>query len=99
MVDAKDLVLFENAEQRLIERARGRQIGAERLLDNDAAPGAVVLARQTGVAEVTTDRREACRRRRQIKEPISSGSALFLNAGQFLADLFVSCFVVRLALT
>ena len=98
MVDAKDLVLFEDAEQLLIERARRGEIGAERLLDDDAPPGAVFLARQAGFAEMTADRRKAGGRRRQIEQPIALGAALALDALKLVADFSISLVVVGIAL-
>ena len=98
MVDAENLVFFENAEQLLIERARGGEIGAERLLDDDAPPGAVVFARQAGFAEMAADRGKARRRRRQIKQPVAFRAALALDAGKLLADLLVGRVVVGIAL-
>ena len=37
MVDAEDLVLVDDLEDLLVERACGVEVGAERLLDDDAA--------------------------------------------------------------
>ena len=98
MVDAENLILLENAEKLLIERPRGSEIGAERLLDDDAPPGAVVLPRQAGLAEMAADRREARRRRCQIEQPIALGAALALDAGKLLPKLLVSRLVVGIAL-
>ena len=44
MIDAENLILFEDAEQFLVERLRRGEIGAERLFDDDAPPGAVLFA-------------------------------------------------------
>ena len=49
-------------------------------------------------SEMTADRGEAGRRRRQIKQPVALGSALALDAGKLLADLLVGRFVVGIAL-
>ena len=98
MIDAKDLVLFEDAKELLVERTRRREIGAERLFDDDAPPGAVLLARQPGLAEMCSDRREAGRRRRQIKQAIAFRRALALDAVEFLADFLIGRFVIRVAL-
>jgi len=78
VIDAEDLVFVENAEELLIERMRARKVGAERLFDDDAPPRAVtraigaVLPRQAGLAEMTADRREACRRCGEIKQAIAA---------------------------
>src|SRR5271163_2795415 len=98
MVNAEYLVLVENTEQLFIERARRCQIGAERLLDDNAPPNAVFLARQSGLAEMNADRRETGRWRGEIKQSIALGSALALDASQFFPDFFVSGFVIGLAL-
>src|ERR1700722_11830078 len=73
VIDAENLILFEDAEQRPIERLRRGEIGAEWLLDDDPAPRGAVFARQAGLAEVDADRRKGGRWRRQIKQAISLG--------------------------
>ena len=67
VVDAENLILAENAEQLSIELPRRGEVGAERLLDDDAPPGAVGLARQPQLAEMAADRRKTGRRRCQIE--------------------------------
>ena len=51
VVDPVDLALGEHGEDFAIERLRRFQIGAERLLDDDAPPASIVFARQPGFAE------------------------------------------------
>ena len=99
MIDAKNLILFEDAEQLLIERLRRGEIGAERLFDDDAPPGAVVFARQTGLAEM------ACRsaRSRPAASPDRTGGCPWCCArasmrASSLADFFVGLRIVGLAL-
>jgi hypothetical protein len=46
MIDAINLMLFERSKQLAIEAVRRGEIGPERLLDDDAPPGAVPLARK-----------------------------------------------------
>src|SRR5260370_23666830 len=67
MIDAVDLVLIEQLEQLMIERARGSKIGAERLLDDDAPPGTVALACKARLREPDADGRKGGGRRRKIK--------------------------------
>src|SRR5580693_313028 len=76
MVDAKNLILAEDAEQLAIELPRRPKICAKRLFDDDAPPRAVGLASQARLAEVTADRRKPGRRRRQIEQTIAVGLAL-----------------------
>ena len=98
MIDAKNLILAENAEQFAIERPRRSEIGAERLFDDDASPCAVCLTRQPRLAEMAADRRKTGRRRGQIEQPVAVGLALALDAGELAADFFVSLRIVRIAL-
>jgi len=58
MVDAIDLVFFEQPEELSIERLRRGEIGAERFLDNQATPRPVLLASETRLTKMATDRRE-----------------------------------------
>src|ERR1700691_4438525 len=98
MVDAENLVLFEDAEQLLIERARGGEIGAEWFLDDEAPPRAIGFARQPRLAEMAADRRKTGRRRGQIKQAVTVGLALAFDAGELAGDLVVSARIVRVAL-
>src|SRR6202790_4078114 len=98
MVDAENLILIENAEELLIERARRGEIGAERLLDDDAPPRAAVLAGKTRLPEMRADRRKGGRRDREIEQPIALGAAFALDAGKLVSDFLVGVFGIGLAL-
>ena len=98
MVDPIDLVFLENAQQPVVELARGGEVGAERLFDDDAPPGAVLFAGEAGLPKTAADRHEGRRRRRQIEQPVALGVAFALDARQLRADLLVGRFVVGLAL-
>ena len=50
-------MLVEHLQQRMVERLRRGEIGAERLLDDDPPPGAVLLARE---AVTTLDGQGEC---------------------------------------
>jgi hypothetical protein len=71
VVDAIDLVFFQQPEELSIERLRRGEIGAERLLDNEAAPRSVLLASETRLPKMATDRRECCWWRREIEKPVT----------------------------
>jgi hypothetical protein len=60
VVDAVDLVFFQELEELSIERLRRGKIGAERLFDDEAAPRAILLAGDTPSAEMAADRCECC---------------------------------------
>src|SRR6266852_5971861 len=64
MIDAVNLMLVENLEQLLVEAASGSEIGAERLLDDDAPPRAILLAREPRLAKLAADRGKGGGRRR-----------------------------------
>ena len=51
MIDPVDLVLVHDLQQLAIQRARGREVGAERLFDHQPPPGAVLL-HHAGAAEL-----------------------------------------------
>ena len=52
---------------------RRAQIGAERLLDDDAPPVPVFLSQQPGVAKPLGDDGERLRRRRQVEQVVAAG--------------------------
>ena len=61
---------------RIVERARRLQVGAERLLDDDAAELVVALLGEAGLAEPLHDRAEELGRRREIEDGVLMGSVL-----------------------
>jgi hypothetical protein len=58
VVDAINLVFFEQLLKLAIECPRRCQVGAERLFDDQPAPCSILLAGELGLAEMTADRRE-----------------------------------------
>ena len=70
MIDPIDLVLAQDLPDLGIERPRRSEVVAEGLLDDHAAPGAVRLAGQVGVAEPLDDGPEVPVRNRQVEEHI-----------------------------
>ena len=74
MIDAVDLAFLEMLVQPAIELARRRKIGAERLLDDDAAPSAVDLTHEARFAEMVRDRTERGRRGREIEQSVAVGA-------------------------
>src|SRR5262245_3601309 len=97
MIDAIDLVLFEDIKQFSVEHARGCEIGPERLFDDYPTPGAIVLACKAGTAEMATDRRERSRRRREIEQAIATCRPHLFDAVQFLPQGFVGSRILSLA--
>ena len=80
VVDPEDLCLFEHAVQGLVERSRGGEIVAERLLDDQ--PRALG---ETGGAEHLHHRRERVRRNGEVDQPPDIGSELLLGSGDRFA--------------
>jgi hypothetical protein len=77
MIDAEDLRLVQVRVHQLVQGARAGEIGAERLLDDDAPPGVRCLGpRQSGGAEVLHDRPVHRRRNREVEERAEPAAAL-----------------------
>jgi len=89
MIDPVDLMLSEAFEQPLVEAARRGEIGAERLLEDDAAPGAVSLAGKAGLAKPGADRSKRCWRRCEIEQTIACGVTCVLDACELSTELLV----------
>src|SRR5262249_4870344 len=84
---------------------RAGKVGAERLFNDEPPPRVVaravvgaVFQRQAGLAEMTTDRREAGRRRGEIEQAIAARGAIAFDAREFMADLRIGRIVVGVAL-
>ena len=96
MIDPVDLMLGEAFEQPLVEAARRGEIGAERLLDDDAPPGAVRLACKPGLAEPGADRSERRRGCCEIEQTVACGVKRMLDARELstepLVGLAAFCF-------
>ena len=76
VVDPVDLVLVEDPRDVAVQRAGAGEVVAERLLDDDAAPGALLVRRvdQAGLAELLDDRREELGGDGQVEEPVAAGA-------------------------
>src|SRR5262249_47532844 len=97
VIDAVDLVLVQNLEELAIECLRGRKVGAERLLDDEPAPGPLLLVTEARLAEMTTDRRERGRRGRKVEQAVAAGLASALGPRQRLLQPLVACRVLGVA--
>ena len=89
MIDAVDVVLAEDLLNGCLQRARRREIGPERLLDDDARPALLVVARvEIRAAQQFDDSRKDRGRRREIEEAVPAGPealvVLFEPLAQFL---------------
>src|SRR4029078_10544584 len=75
VVDAKDLVLVEDGTDLAVQAPRALQVGAERLLDDDARPAALRAApagaRQARLREALDDLGVDARGHRQVEEPVA----------------------------
>ena len=68
VIDAVDLLFVEMLVREAIERARAVEVGAERLLDDDAAPAPRRRIGEPGRAQLLDDRRVDGRRNREVEE-------------------------------
>jgi hypothetical protein len=98
VVDAIDLVLREQPEELPIELLRGRKISAERLFDDETAPGAIVLAGEARSAEVMADRRECRWGCCEIEQPVSLRVAYALDARELGTQPVVGRRIVGIAI-
>jgi hypothetical protein len=97
VVDAIDLVFFEHRGAP-IERLRRGEIGAERFLDNKAAPHPILLASETRLPKMATDRRECCRWRREIEEPVTVRVTCLFDPREHSIKLLVRRRIVSIAI-
>ena len=102
VVDPVDLLLVEDLGQLAVQRARARQVGAERLLDDDAGPAALRAAapavagsRQAGPVELVDDLRVERRRHREVEEPIARRAAVAVDPVEPLRELDVGGRIVE----
>ena len=65
VVDPIDLPFVGDFQQVVVERLRRLEIGAERLLDHEPPPHAVVFAQHPATSELPADRRERIGRSRE----------------------------------
>ena len=75
VIDPVDLVLGEELQELFVQRLRRGEIGAERLLDHQPSPRAVLFAQQADAPEFAGDRCEGIGRGRQIEQPVAAGVA------------------------
>jgi hypothetical protein len=77
VVDAEDLALVAHRVDRPVERARRREVRAQRLLDHDAAEarGVVGVGQQPRGRELREDRAEALGRDGEVEEPVAARAA------------------------
>src|SRR5712691_4431205 len=79
MIDAKDLLLFKNFCELLVESARAFEVMAERFLDDDARPALVSGLRELGLAKVTGNQAEIVRRCSQIEQVVAARVAFIVD--------------------
>ena len=82
VVDAEHGVGGEHPLDDGVQLAGGLEVGAERLLDHDAAPAAVALLGEPGGGEVLGDLREVARRDREVERGVAERAALRLERGR-----------------
>src|SRR5712691_5994003 len=72
MIYAKDLLLFKNLGELLVEGARAFEVMAKRFLDDDARPALVFGPREIGLTKLTGNQAEIVRRSSQIKQTVAA---------------------------
>ena len=72
VIDSIDLVLLPVCEHVLVELQRRREIGAERLLDDDALPARTGL--EIRLVEVVAEQAEEARGDREVEEDVAAGA-------------------------
>ena len=75
VVDPEDVVRVEDVRDDVVELAGTLQVVTERLLDDDATPGALGRLGQPGPCELLADDRERARRDRQVERVVAAGAA------------------------
>jgi len=98
MINAINLIFGQHTEKFVIERLRGRQVGAERLLYDYAAPLIFLLVGQPGTAQLFHDHGKYLRWRCQIKQAVAAGVVLRVDLGQELFEFGISLRVIEFAL-
>src|SRR5215472_1151648 len=99
MIDAIDLALVGYLRDLAIESARARQIGAERLFDDDARKRPLALAvHKAARTQTRDDFGKRLRGRGQIEHAIARDAALLVDLAQALLEPLVGGRVVEVAL-
>ncbi len=79
VIDPIDLVLLPVGEHLPVELERGGQVGAERLLDDDAFPAGAVL--EAGAVQLLAEQAEEARRRGEVEEDVAAALVLGVEPG------------------
>ena len=87
MIDAIDLRFLENLADFAVQRLRRFEIAAEGLLDDDAAPVAVLFAGQTLLAQLPDDFRNELRQRREVIKNVALRVVLRVEFGDLVFEL------------
>ena len=97
VIDAIDLMLGKRAVQVAVERERGVQVDAERLLDDHPCPSAAVIAQiaaDARLVEPVGDGGIHVGRQREVHQAIALGLELAVERGQPVGDLTVGVGIV-----
>ena len=76
VIDAVDLLLDERRVQTLVERTRGGEVAAERLLDDHAHERPGWLRRETRLVEPVRERHHRVRWRAEVEEAVAAGAVV-----------------------
>jgi hypothetical protein len=96
VVDAIDLALGQHTENLAIERLRRWQIGAERLLDDDAPPMPVRFVDEAGPAQSLHNGGKHLWGRGEVKQSVAAGVMSRVDRGQKLGKIFVGRWIVEI---
>ena len=82
VVDAIDLALVEDGRDVAVQGAGALEVVAERLLDDDPAPGVLLMpgVDQARLAQLLDDRGEELGRDRQVIDPVALGAVRLVDA-------------------
>ena len=88
VVDPIDLLFAGDFQQVVVERLRRREVGAERLLDHEPPPYAVVFAQHPATTELPADRRECIGRSCEVVQAVAAGFPFRLQPVQLFVQVF-----------
>ncbi len=96
VIDPVNLAFIQHLPEFVIERSGGSQVVTERLLNDDAAPGAAGLERETLHAELPNDLAEETRCGGQIEQVIAAGPSGLVHLREQVLEMLVGMRVPKI---
>jgi len=97
VIDPVRLIFRKRIVHHRIQLARGREVGPERFLDDDARPASLARFVQAGFLQVFQDRLELVGRDREIEKPVAAGTAFAIDLIEAFRQTFVAGGIVKFA--